>query len=455
MKSIAPFGWLQIVRLGMIQACLGSVVVMTTSTLNRVMVVELALPALLPGLLVGWHYAVQIVRPRLGFGADRGGRCTPWMVGGMAVLSLGGCLAAVATAWMAHDRLGGIALAIVAFSMIGLGVSSCGTSLLVLMSKRVPDTLRAPAATTVWMMMILGFALTAVTAGRWLDPFSPERLVWVTGCVSWLAFGLSSVCVWRLEGPPRSGTLAPTPERAQPRATRADFVQTLRDVWREPQARDFTVFVFLSMLAYSAQDLILEPFAGTVFQMTPGETTQLSGLQHGAVLLGMISVAVAGSGWVRGRLGSVQSWMVGGCLVSALAMAGLCAGAQQAEHWPLRANVWLLGVANGAFSIAAITTMMRLAQEGAAQREGTRMGLWGAAQALAFGLGGLVGTGASDLARSWIHQDALAYASVFFLEVVLFGWSAWWAMRVGRTAPCVSTSSINNAPWAEQQGQRS
>jgi BCD family chlorophyll transporter-like MFS transporter len=148
----------------------------------------------------------------------------------------------------------GIAAAVIAFSMIGLGVSSCGTSLLVLMSKRVPDSLRAPAATTVWMMMILGFALTAVTAGRWLDPFSPERLVWVTTCVSLFALTLSLLSMWKLEG-------APTPaleqaHRAAP--TRADFARTLQEVWLEPQARHFTVFVFLSMLAYSAQDLILE-----------------------------------------------------------------------------------------------------------------------------------------------------------------------------------------------------
>jgi BCD family chlorophyll transporter-like MFS transporter len=449
MNTHATFGWLHIFRLGLIQACLGSVVVMTTSTLNRVMVVELSLPALLPGLLVGWHYAVQIVRPRLGFGADAGGRCTPWMLGGMAVLATGGCLAALATAWMAQDRWLGIALACVAFSMIGLGVSSCGTSLLVLMSKRVPDALRAPAATTVWMMMILGFALTAVTAGRWLDPFSPERLVWVTTCVSLLALGLSSLSLWKLEGP--STLSLTTSSRHAP--TREEFVQTLTQVWREPQARHFTVFVFLSMLAYSAQDLILEPFAGTVFQMTPGETTQLSGLQHGAVLVGMISVAVAGSGWVKGRLGSVQSWMVGGCLVSALAMAGLCMASQQAGHWPLKVNVWLLGVANGAFSIAAITTMMRLAREGAAQREGTRMGLWGAAQAVAFGLGGLVGTGVSDLARWLIAQDELAYACVFFFEVVLFTWSAWWAMRVGHTHQNSSVPNMTTTTWA-REGQQ-
>ena len=45
--------WLSIFRLGLVQMCLGAIVVLTTSTLNRVMVVELALPAVLPGLLVG------------------------------------------------------------------------------------------------------------------------------------------------------------------------------------------------------------------------------------------------------------------------------------------------------------------------------------------------------------------------------------------------------------------
>ena len=74
------FGWFQIIRLGLIQACLGAVVVVTTSTLNRIMVVELALPALLPGFLVAWHYAVQMVRPRMGFGSDKGRRSTPWMI---------------------------------------------------------------------------------------------------------------------------------------------------------------------------------------------------------------------------------------------------------------------------------------------------------------------------------------------------------------------------------------
>jgi BCD family chlorophyll transporter-like MFS transporter len=135
----------------------------------------------------------------------------------------------------------------------------------------------------------------------------------------------------------------------------------------------------------------------------------------------MLLVAAAGSGRIFGRkLGSLRFWTVSGCIASAIALAGLVGAGLIGSGWPLAANVMLLGAANGAFSIAAIASMMRLAGEGAARREGTRMGLWGAAQALAFGFGGLLGTALSDLARLIVNDTALAYAIVFGLEAILF-----------------------------------
>jgi MFS transporter, BCD family, chlorophyll transporter len=123
-------------RLGLVQAALGAIVVLTTSTLNRVMVVELALPALLPGVLVGCT-TVQMLRPRMGHGSRRRRRRTPWIIGGMAVLALGGVLAARPRCGWARGRWPASALAVLAFLMIGLGVSAGGTSLLVLLAKRV------------------------------------------------------------------------------------------------------------------------------------------------------------------------------------------------------------------------------------------------------------------------------------------------------------------------------
>ena len=218
------------------------------------------------------------------------------------------------------------------------------------------------------------------------------------------------------------------------------------------------------MLAFSAQDLILEPFAGTVFGLTPGQSTQLSGVQHGGVLAGMIVVALAGLAGARWghlpalrQIGSLRGWTVGGCLASSMALASLSAAGLTGPGWPLLATVFCLGVANGAFSIGAISSMMRLSGQGKQGREGVRMGMWGAAQAVAFGLGGLIGTVASDLARWLIASPGAAYASVFGLEALLFVVSAVLAWQVGNVpagkapankVPANKSPAVSRAPAA-------
>jgi MFS transporter, BCD family, chlorophyll transporter len=419
----SSFGWLSIVRLGLVQAAIGAIVVMTTSTLNRIMVVELALPASLPGLLVAIHYFVQVIRPRMGFESDIGGKRTPWIIGGVGLLALGGFGAAIATALMGFHLVIGIAAAIVAFFLIGIGVSMSGTSLLALLAKGVSDERRAAAATTVWLMMIFGFALTSGIAGKFLDPYSPEKVILISGIISCIACAIAGLALYKLEGHElenkRSSTIQKTP-----------FRKALTDILADPDTKKFTIFIFLSMFAFSAQDLILEPFAGMIFKYSLGETTSLSGIQHSGVLTGMLLVAVCGSSRLRPYFGSLRSWMIYGCLASALAMFGLVIAGILEGDWPLKLNVFILGLANGAFSIAAIASMMRLAVVGGGGKEGVRIGLWGGAQAIAFGLGGLLGAGASDLARSIFTNPATAYSSVFFIEAILFIASAYMASLV-------------------------
>lgn len=421
-------GWIGIIRIGLVQLALGSIVVLTTSTLNRVMVVELALPAMLPGALVGLHYAIQILRPRWGYGSDVGGRRTPWIIGGMFVLGLGGVVAAGATALMASSLMLGVALAVVAFTLIGCGVGASGTSLLVFLAVRVSARRRAAAATIVWLMMIAGIAVTAGVAGHLLDPFSYERLIAVTGAVSVFAFIMTIAAIWGLEGK----RAAVRQEPVSSVDNQPGFIHAIRDIWNEPKARQFAVFVFASMLAYSAQDLILEPFAGAVFGMTPGESTKLSGVHHGGVFIGMILVAVLGTGFGRGRFGSMRAWTVGGCIASALAHTSLAMAGSIGPTFPLVPAVFLLGVANGTFAVAAIGSMMGLVRSGKENREGTRMGVWGAAQALAFGIGGFIGTVVLDGVRYMSGSPEAAFATVFALEAALFIMSAKLALGVSR-----------------------
>jgi MFS transporter, BCD family, chlorophyll transporter len=418
-------GWLGIMRLGLVQTSIGAIVVMTTSTLNRVMVVELALPAMIPGALVALHYALQALRPRMGHGSDLGGRRTPWIIGGMITLALGGVLAATGTAVMTYNYYAGLALAIVGFSAIGVGVSAAGTTLLVLLTKRTIEQRRPAAATIVWLMMIAGFALTASTAGRMLDPFTPLRLVAVTALVCAIAVVVTILAVWGLE----DSTDAVAETTAD--APRIAFATALAETWADPKARLFTIFVFVSMIAFSAQDLILEPFAAILFNLTVGQTTVLSGLQNQGVFVGMIIVAVAGTAIGGPQLGSLRMWTIVGCLASGLALGGLVAAAFIGSSWPINTNVFLLGLANGMYASAAIASMMSLAGQGQQSREGVRMGLWGAAQGIAFGIGGFAGTAASDLVRYVIGTPTLAYACVFAVEVAMFVYAAYLAARVG------------------------
>jgi BCD family chlorophyll transporter-like MFS transporter len=371
--SPAPLGWLGIARLGLVQSAIGAIVMLATSLLNRVMVVEYALPAALPAGLVAWHYAVQLSRPAWGHGSDRGRRRTPWIIAGMATLVVGALLAVSSVGLLAGRSGWGLALAVLAFSLIGAGVGAAGTSLLALLATRVAPERRAAAASITWIMMIAGIVVTAGVAGALIDPFSLPRLAKVAAGVAGGAFLVSLVGVWGIEG---RATIAPAAPRKVARGEGPTFGAALREMMADGDARRFTIFVFLSMFAYSMQDLILEPFAGLLFAFTPGQSTQLSGVQHAGVLAGMALVGIGGgSAFGRRSPLELRAWIVAGCIGSALALAGLALAARAGASWPLTANIAVLGFANGVFAVAAIGTMMELAGAGKAAPSGGREGI--------------------------------------------------------------------------------
>jgi MFS transporter, BCD family, chlorophyll transporter len=430
-------GWGNIIRLGLVQSALGAIVMLATSLLNRIMVVEFALPALVPAGLVAWHYAVQLSRPRWGHGSDLGNRRTPWIIIGMGVLAVGGLLATNATLMMEGSPLLGGILAVVAYAMIGAGVGASGTSLLALLATQVAPERRPAAAATTWVMMILGIIVTAGVAGQLLDPFSPERLTAVAGGIALCAFLITVAAVYGVEQavPPRS--------IYQARPT-SSFKDAIASVWADPAARHFSIFIFVSMFAYSTQDMILEPMAGLVFGYTPGQSTSLSGTQHMGVLLGMILVGVGG-GAFRGKSDlAMRRWIVGGCIGSGVALVGLCVAVLAGPGWPLGLTVFMLGFANGVFAVAAIAAMMDLAGAGGGGREGVRMGLWGAAQAIAFGMGGFSGAAGLDAARALLPATADAFVLVFSGEAILFIGAAVLALKIG-ARPKRSAGSVTLA----------
>lgn len=398
--------WVQIIRLGLVQMALGAIVVLMTSTLNRLMVVELALPAVIPGLLVALHYGVQMSRPKWGHASDAGGKRTRWIIGGMIALGAGALAATVGLVVLEASFLWGMALSIAAYALIGVGVGASGTSLLALLATTTAPQRRAAAATITWLMMIFGIAMTAGIVGSLIDPYTPLRLIEIVAAVVLIAIAVTCLAVWGIErGLKVTREPDPTP-----------FREGLAEVWAEPRARNFTLFVFLAMTAYFMQELILEPYAGLVFGLTPGQTTSLSGAQNGGVFLGMLTVGIMATGL---KIGALRNWVMAGCLGSAGALAIITLLGPMGLGAPIVPAVVTLGFFNGMFAVAAIGSMMALAGQGRARREGTRMGLWGAAQAIAAGFGGLLGAAMADVLRLTL-TDTQAFGAVFLFEASLF-----------------------------------
>ena len=408
------FGWLGIARIGMVQAAIGALVMLATTVLNRLMVVEFALAAAIPAGLVAWHYAVQLGRPLWGHGSDKGGNRTLWIVGGVALLAAASLLATQATLMLGSSPALGFVLAVLAYTLIGAGVGAGGTSALALLASGVAPQRRAAAAALTWIMMVAGIVASAITVGKLIQPFSPERLLTVAGGLALVMVSLTALATFRLER--QAGQFGHAAEGGEA----PDFGAAIREIWHETAARRFTIFIFVSMIAFSMQDLILEPFAGLVFGMAPGESTQLGGQHQAGILIGMIATGIGGSAFSGKRPDGLRVWVICGCLLSALGLGALGLAAVSGPPWPLGANVFVLGLGNGIFAVAAIGAMMGLAGAGETTREGVRMGVWGASQAIAFGLGGLTGAVGVDLARKALGDDGAAFQLVFGIEATAF-----------------------------------
>ena len=406
-------GWFSIFRLGLVQACLGAVVVLMTSTLNRLMVVELSMAATVPGFLVGLHYAVQLSRPKWGLISDLENNRTKWINLGMLILGIGANLATLSLVLFNSNSLLAMLLSILAYTLIGLGVGASGTSLLALMAKHTAERRRPAAAMITWLMMIFGIAMTAGIVGMLLVPYSFELLLKIVAGLTVLTMMISFAATWKIENN--------LDEIRQTDEEKAPLLEELKSLWEHSKTRNFTIFVFLSMTAYFMQELILEPYAGIVFQYTPSQTTSLSGMQNGGVFVGMLTVGILATAL---RFGTLKSWVQAGCLGSCFMLMSIMLLGQINSSLPLELAVVGLGFFNGMFAVAAIGSMMSLAGSGSKRREGTRMGLWGAAQAIAAGFGGLLGTILVDLLQVADLSPVNAYGMVFSLEASLFALAA-------------------------------
>ena len=421
--------WFSILRLGLVQLCIGSSVVIPLSTLNRLMKVELALPATIAGFLIALHYAVQLTRVNWGYLSDKTQNRSQWIIFGMLILGIGGVLASASIPLIESNFAYGIMLALFSYTLIGFGVGAAGTPLLALLASYSSKSQKGFAASITFLMMILGLAITGITAGIILDPYSHQKLIKITASLAIITNILSFLSLKNLEKSLRNNADARTPNAIN---YDVPFLEGIKKVWMEREARLFTIFIFISMGAFSMQDPILEPFAGEVFGFAVGESTKLDGFHKIGTLIGIILIILCLSKFRIGfgslsfvkneRLGSEKFWLITGCLFSALSLIIISIlGLTYRDPGILNSVVFLFGISNGVFTAGILGTMLHLASRGSGDNNtGTRMGIWGAAQAYATMIAVFVSTVLVDILGLMMNSLPSVYGIVFLTAASFF-----------------------------------
>ena len=414
--------WFSILRLGLVQLCIGSSVVIPLSTLNRLMKVELALPATIAGFLIALHYAVQLTRVNWGYLSDKTQNRSQWIIFGMLILGIGGVLASASIPLIESNFAYGIMLALFSYTLIGFGVGAAGTPLLALLASYSSKSQKGFAASITFLMMILGLAITGITAGIILDPYSHQKLIKITTSLAIITNILSYLSLKNLEKTLRNNANARTPDAIN---YNEPFLEGIKKVWMEREARLFTIFIFISMGAFSMQDPILEPFAGEVFGFAVGESTKLDGFHKIGTLIGIILIILCLSKFRIGfaslsigkneRLGSEKFWLITGCLFSAFSLFIISLlGLTYRDPAILNSIVFLFGISNGVFTAGILGTMLHLASRGSDDNNtGTRMGIWGAAQAYATMIAVFFSTVLVDILGLMMNSLPSVYGIVF------------------------------------------
>jgi len=417
-------------RLGLFQACLGALSVLTLGIFNRLLIDEFEVPAALTALALGSQQLVAFTRVWFGQRSDRcrwkGLRRTPFILGGAAVFCTLTWVAGRTVLWIAEASqqgdsssvvLRGLILAVV-FLLYGLAISASSTPFAALLVDVSTEKQRPALVSVVWSMLMVGIVAGAILLSAFLGSTCAsagidavisgvERLVSVA---PWVIFGLVLVSIAGVE--PRQGshlTKTDTDNKTEQEISLGAAWKVLRS---SPQVGYF--FAVLSLFTFSLflQEAVLEPYGGAVFGMDVCTTTRLNAIWGVGTLLGIASTGFL----LTPRLGAQRTALVGGLLSAVFVVLIVVAGSISSESL-FRASLFLFGAAAGISTNASLTLMLGLTSPLMA---GTFIGVWGLAQAYARGLatisGGALLSGFGTLTGS--QNSFAAYAGVFIIQAI-------------------------------------
>ncbi|MFG5384811.1 PucC family protein [Yoonia sp. R2-816] len=418
-----PLG--QLLRLSLFQVSVGMAAVMLLGTLNRVMIVELDIGAMLVAAMIAIPVLVAPFRALVGFKSDNyksaiGWKRIPylwfgtmWQFGGLAIMPM-------ALLVLSGDRTldiewAGYAGAGLAFLLTGIGMHMTQTAGLALAADRATDETRPKVVALLYVMHLVGMAISAIIIGALLRDYSALRLVQVVQGTAVVTLLLNLIALWKQEK-----------VRPMSKAERAAASPTFRDAWTDlasgGDAGRLLMVVFLGTMAFNMQDVLLEPYGGEILGLSVSATTLLTAMWAGGALVGF---GVAARWLARGV--DPYRMCARGILAGVAAFCAVIFSAPMGSPALFYAGAALIGFGGGLFGVSTLTAAMTMPTLGNAGR-GLALGAWGAAQATGAGLSIFIGGTLRDLvnhaAGNGTLGEALAtpatgYSVVYHTEIGL------------------------------------
>ncbi len=411
----------RILRLSLFQMSVGMAVVLITGTLNRVMIVELNVPAWFVALMVALPVVFAPARALIGYRSDVhdsafGVRRIPFIWTGTCLQYAGLAIMPFAMLVLSGTGVGPVWIgqlgAGAAFLLVGAGLHMTQTAGLALASDLALPENRPRVVALLFVTLLVGMFLSALLFGWLLQDYTPGRLIRVIQSAAVITLVLNVIALWKQE--PRD--LA---KRLEP-VSSSSFSEAWRELRTNPKTSRLLLAVALGTAGFAMQDILLEPFGGQILGMSVSATTGLTALLAGGML---IAFFIAGYRLAQGT--DANRLAAYGALVGVFAFAIVAVVSAFKIQLMFAVGVVMIGLGGGLFAVGTLTSAMTLAKGG---NSGIALGAWGAVQATATGVaiaaGGAIRDLVSELASSGALGTALTgpatgYTFVYQVEVIL------------------------------------
>ena len=413
----------RLLRLTLFKFTMGMTTALMIGTLNRVMIVELGVPAWLVSLMLALPLVVAPFRAVTGYQSDVhvsafGWKRVPYMWGGTLIQFIG--LAVMPFALLVLSGRGqvqvpdfvGQAAAGIAFLLVGAGLQTSQTAGLALATDQASEETRPRVVALLYTMLLVGAVSGSLIFSVLLSDFTPEKLVQVVQGSAVVVLVLNAIALWKQE--PRN------PQRAA--ALKNQVQPKFKEVWAQfialPQARRFLWATAFGTVAFNMQDIILEPYGGEILKLSVGATSALTAMLAAGGLLGFY---VSGRHLAKGA--DPMRLAAYGALAGLPAFSAVIFSAPLDAGWLFRVGALGIGFGGGLFAVGTLFTAMRM--EG--QFVGLALGAWGAVQSAAAGIAMFFGGALRDVVSSFTTQGlwgpgmtdpSVSYSMVYHVEML-------------------------------------